>query len=352
MLNLRCDCCTKKLVNPVYLPCGHTTDKRCVHKQKPFGKCPICKQYFNGEAQSFPENSFLQRLADVARCRKFTAKLLSNPSCNFDDHSTAVVASAICVICKLQLCERCKSLHDKVSGAKKHELYFSNDGGQEKAIIDKGNICKYHAGKRIIVWCTECKLPACVDCCPCDHRLVDVLKAAKNAEDKIREMQRELENSLPDIETQQQIITENEKKIKSKNDDDHFSIFASAALRFNVIKGSVDDVYLQCLYLHDEIKKILAFGGELELLMAMKSLVIQHENIKKTLKSMESRPESSISSDRSSSLNNDFLVLDESQRLYYQNEMFDVGSQNIKKREAVVIAENDENMYMNEVGVF
>lgn len=67
---------------------------------------------------------------------------------------------------------------------------------------------------------------------------------------------------------------------------------------------------------------------------------------------MESRPESSISSDRSSSLNNDFLVLDESQRLYYQNEMFDVGSQNIKKREAVVIAENDENMYMNEVGVF
>lgn len=86
--------------------------------------------------------------------------------------------------------------------------------------------------------------------------------------------------------------------------------------------------------------------------MAMKSLVIQHENIKKTLKSMESRPESSISSDRSSSLNNDFLVLDESQRLYYQNEMFDVGSQNIKKREAVVIAENDENMYMNEVGVF
>lgn len=67
---------------------------------------------------------------------------------------------------------------------------------------------------------------------------------------------------------------------------------------------------------------------------------------------MESRPESSISSDRSSSSNNDFLVLDESQRLYYQNEMFDVGSQNIKKREAVVIAENDENMYMNEVGVF
>lgn len=67
---------------------------------------------------------------------------------------------------------------------------------------------------------------------------------------------------------------------------------------------------------------------------------------------MESRPESSISSDRSSSSNNDFLVLDESQRLYYQNEMFDVRSQNIKKREAVVIAENDENMYMNEVGVF
>lgn len=362
ILELMCHCCNKRFVNPVYLPCGHTIDKRCVHKQKPFGKCPVCKQYFNGQAQSFPENSFLQRLADVARCRKFTAKLLSNPSCNFDEHRVAVVASAICAMCKLQLCERCKSLHDKVSGAKKHELYLSNNGEQEKIIIDMENICKYHDGKRIIFWCSECKLPACTDCCPCDHRLVDVSKAAKVEEDKIRGLQREIENSLPDIEFQLKIINESEKKIKSQNDDDHFSSFASAALRFNVMKGSVDDVYLQCLYLRDEIKKILAFGGDIELLTAIKFFVIQHENLRKALKSIEPRPQSSISSDRSSSSNPHSSVLDERQSvasdnsidtavaLDYQNEMFDVGSQK-KKREAVVIPQNEENIYMNEVGV-
>lgn len=109
---------------------------------------------------------------------------------------------------------------------------------------------------------------------------------------------------------------------------------------------------------------MLAFGGDTELLNALKFLVIQHENIHKTSRSTEPRPESSVSSDRSSSSNHDSSALDKRQSLAsnqlidtsvtldYQNEMFDGGSQKIKKRDAVVIPENNENIYMNEVSLF
>lgn len=130
-----------------------------------------------------------------------------------------------------------------MSGAKKHELYFPKNEQQEKAIINKGKVCKYHGGKRII-WCSECKLPACVQYCPCEHLLVNILKAAKIAEDNIRKMHRKLEHSLQKIEKQQQIINENEIILKSKNNEDHFPTLASAELGFNVIRGSVDYVYL------------------------------------------------------------------------------------------------------------
>lgn len=359
-MDLRCCCCHKQFINPVYLPCGHTIDNRCVHRQKPCGKCPICKECFNGKAEkAFPENLFLQRLAAIARCRKFTALLSSNPSCNFDDHGIDAAASVFCAVCKFRFCERCKALHDKIPETRKHEMYFSENEEKEKAIIEKGNLCKFHNGKKIKSWCFECKLLACVDCCPCNHDLVDISKAAKDAKDKVMQIYKNLGQTITTIRKQQEIIKGNENDLKFENDD-----HPSAALRFNVIKGSVDDVYLQCFYLHDEIKKMLAFGGDTELLNALKFLVIQHENIHKTSRSTEPRPESSVSSDRSSSSNHDSSALDERQSLAsnqlidtsvtldYQNEMFDGGSQKIKKRDAAVIPENNENIYMNEVSLF
>lgn len=175
--------------------------------------------------------------------------------------------------------------------------------------------------------------------CPCNHDLVDISKAAKDAKDKVMQIYKNLGQTITTIRKQQEIIKGNENDLKFENDD-----HPSAALRFNVIKGSVDDVYLQCFYLHDEIKKMLALGGDIELLNALKFLVIQHENIHKTSRSTEPRPESSVSSDRSSSSNHDSSALDERQSLAsnqlidtsvtldYQNEMFDGGSQKIKKK--------------------
>ncbi|XP_062587807.1 uncharacterized protein LOC134249471 isoform X2 [Saccostrea cucullata] len=349
--DIKCCSCDKRFIYPVYLPCGHTICKSCVEAQRPFGKCSICKEPFNVKAHTFPRNPLFERLASIVRCNKYLDKLKRNPFCNFDDdHVKDISAVLYCGICKLRICQKCKILHDKVPEARKHEVYLSGSTLQESEYISKITKCEFHIDNKITRWCSDCQLPACSKCCPCEHMLINISKAAKSAEREIRKMQSRYKETMSVVQTQQENVKGHEKTLGLK-------------LRYNVIKNSIGDVHIQTFYLLYEINLLLSFGGGAEKLQALPHLVKQQKSIQKTTENIKTRPESdsSSSNDRSSFLDSDssksqsselmdFPERKETQNIYY-NEVDLRQCRQLEKRKARIMINEEnspENMYSNE----
>ncbi|XP_061166789.1 uncharacterized protein LOC133175695 [Saccostrea echinata] len=287
---IKCCSCDKHFVYPVYLPCGHTICKSCVKRQRPVGKCSICKEMFNVKAHTFPRNPLFERLASIVRCRKYLDKLKRNPYCNFDDdHVENVSALMYCANCKLRLCQTCKHLHDKVPEARKHEVYLSGINFEESEYFSKISKCEFHIGYEITKWCSDCRLTACSECCPCDHQLIDISKAARSAEREIKQMQTRYKEAMSIVKTQQENVKGHEKTL-------------GWILRYNVIKSSIGDVHNQTFYLLYEINLLLLFGGDADKLIALPCLLKQQYFIQKTTKNIQTRPVSDLSSNDRSSL--------------------------------------------------
>lgn len=297
----KCCCCNRRYRNPIYLQCGHTINKRCIARQKSFGtgKCVVCNKTYNVKAaEKFPPNYFLERLAALARCHQFAVKLKEKkPTCEFDDHVEITYAITYCSVCKLHFCEKCKKLHDKIPEALKHEVYFSETDKTEKLLNINFQFCKEHLDVKISSWCFECKLAVCANCCNKDHKVCDISKRARDVEKTVRKMDTELINYMSTIETNRNVVKENEKHLETKAKCEPE---ADSQLRLNVIKGKIQDIYNQCLYLQRDIQLLIKHGVDTEMASSLKHLKIQWKNIQSASDNIYDRPDSSSSSERSS----------------------------------------------------
>lgn len=361
---MKCLCCDRPFNNPVYLPCGHTINKQCMKKQRPVGKCILCKEPFNVRAHEFPRNRLFEKLASIAMCRKIQSKLKRNPYCTFDeDHIKKVLAHIYCAMCKYRLCQKCKSLHDKVPESRKHDVYYPESDRHEIDILTRSTRCDFHEDQEIVKWCSDCHLPACTKCCPCEHNLSDISKAAKDAEDKLRLIQRNFSETLSTVETQQGCLKRNGIHFQFEVKENKISD-TRLVLRYNVIKNSIEDVHVQTYYLLYEIDLLLSHGGNIDKLSALLFILKQQKSIQKSSENIEPRSDSSSSSSTQSSLSDsgssrNVSLTDTIQstpgtethfryqnELVYQNQRFVDRRRAINPREFEVSA---ENIYSNEV---
>jgi hypothetical protein len=271
-------------------------------KHRPVGKCTICKQSFNVKAHEFPRNRLFEKLAFIDKRRRIKAKLKVKPYCDFDeDHVKTVLAHIYCAMCKHRLCQKCKTLHDKVPESRKHEVYYAGSDRHENEVLSRSKKCDFHKNEEIVKWCSDCHLLACSKCCPCEHNLSDISKAAKDAEDKLRLIQSNFSEVLSTVRTQQKFLQQHGKyfQLDAKGNKTPGTKFA---LRYNVIKSSIDDVHIQTYYILYEINLLLSHGEDIDKLSAFAFILKQQKSIQKSSEIIEPRPASSSSSSTRSSL--------------------------------------------------
>ena len=300
----KCYCCNKSYRNPVYLRCGHTINKECIARRKSFGtgKCVVCKEPYNVKAaEKYPPNYFLERLAALARCHQFAVKLKEKKTtCEFFEHVEKTYAISYCSVCKLHFCWECKKLHDKIPEALKHEVYFSETDKTEKLLNINFQFCKEHPDEKISSWCFECNLAVCAraNCCNSDHRVCDIFTQAQHVKKIIRKMDTDLINYMSTIEAKQNNISD-----------------AGSQIRLNIIKGNLNDIYKQCLYLQRDIELLIKHGVDTEIVLSLQHLKIQWKNIQSASDDFYDLPESSSSSESSFDLDSVRSIATSSQNI-------------------------------------
>jgi hypothetical protein len=180
-------------------------------------------------------------------------------------------------------------------------VYYAGSDQHVTDVLSRSTKCDFHKNEDIVKWCSDCHLPACAKCCPCEHNLSDISKAAKDAEDKLRLIQSNFSEVLSTVMTQQESLQLHGK---------HFQLDAKGnktpgtrfALRYNVIKNSIYDVHIQTYYILYEINLLLSHGGEIDKLSAFAFILKQQKSIQKSSEIIEPRPDSSSSSSTRSSL--------------------------------------------------
>ena len=177
---LQCKICLDGLKEPKTLPCLHTFCADCIYyyighsrlDERKFA-CPICRRHIyipKVGVDGFPDSFFVSHLNDIVL--KSEAKADDDQTsddvicgiCKFKDDKVA--AKAMCVECKINLCENCSGDHSKAKITADHTLLPV----QKEATGSGDNYCRVHKGESIKFYCETCNCAICLPCTFIDHK--------------------------------------------------------------------------------------------------------------------------------------------------------------------------------------
>ena len=182
---LLCDVCKKAINEPKTLFCSHSFCKACLEnlvtqdEDNADGKgkklnCPTCGSKTtlkpDENAAGLPDNEFaIQLLAAVGPDRRQEASV-----CSFCDIKEASIA--LCMECKLLLCQSCCGLHDKWPTHKNHILLSLDEIINRDEYKESGaeNLsCTKHEDATPKFYCETCRKLICMKCVASFHKKPD-----------------------------------------------------------------------------------------------------------------------------------------------------------------------------------
>lgn len=197
-----CPICFDYIDDPRTLACLHTFCLACLqahcatHSQGDVARCPVCRAQFkippNGGVKqltgSFVVRELLEVQAGSERRRTTVAASSTGVPCDVcvdydegedgaDCRRSAVVpeATMYCTNCGQKLCARCSRTHRKMPGGKHAMATLDDKASEQTARIQKGDVesCAVHVDSRLEMYCLDCQVNACPQCCSDEHATHD-----------------------------------------------------------------------------------------------------------------------------------------------------------------------------------
>jgi tripartite motif-containing protein 56 len=167
---LECGICFHQLQDPQTLPCFHSYCSNCLNQltkgsNKAELKCPLCHQTFSlsNRAQKALSNEFVKEASK-------SPSLPANPEdvkCQLCEKERP--ASHYCMNDEEFMCDGCTTAHKRSKASAQHKIvtlkeYFNNPNQGEKILR-----CSQHPTLELTTYCTQCKMPICLQCIPISH---------------------------------------------------------------------------------------------------------------------------------------------------------------------------------------
>ena len=173
-----CPVCIEMMVEPKMLPCIHTFCLKCLNlywNDKHAGSrvpCPVCRKEFEipeGGIGNLQSNFSVQKLIDAQK------KLSKDETVKCDIclcRKLETVAINFCVECQQYLCEQCSEGHVSMNSSKSHHLISLGDQSELKRRLKFSGThqCDKHDGKRLEIYCMDCKVAVCTVCFLKEHK--------------------------------------------------------------------------------------------------------------------------------------------------------------------------------------
>jgi len=206
---VRCPICLDDLRNPKLLSCLHSFCLQCLQKHwkdtHPGDEvtCPLCRKVLTipaGEVlDALPHNFFAQNLIDARdkASKEQTGDVLCEACENDRDETDGNVppATMYCVDCNQKLCKRCSRPHRAMAGGP-HQVKELGAELTVELIQLRGSYCDKHAGKRLELYCFDCKANVCMKCFALEHTQHKCSEVEKVADDFSRHAESDMERVL------------------------------------------------------------------------------------------------------------------------------------------------------------
>ncbi|XP_055996137.1 tripartite motif-containing protein 5-like isoform X2 [Ostrea edulis] len=296
-----CPCCFKTYEDPWYLECGHTMNMKCVRRQQPIVKCPMCEDSFLISSSRLCKNRFANDLAMQVTRIDIIQLLLDNRKCSLHEEKNA---ESYCEKCHMKMCLGCSHFHDRNPKTKRHTVYEVNQMIEEKQDdidINPVSMCEYHDNEIINNWCLDCKVPACEENCA-QHHLEPISSYATDSNTQIQKLETHVEHQLSTARLSFQKVKKIKKDMKTEG-----KYHGSVAARLDWAKEKCKQIIKRSTFLVLEVNLLLKKGNEFHKCYSLPFLSRQIQRIKESTKSIESN--SQHTSNRSSaSTNSDYSL--------------------------------------------
>ncbi|XP_048780057.2 E3 ubiquitin-protein ligase TRIM71-like [Ostrea edulis] len=296
-----CSCCFKTYEDPWYLQCGHTLNRKCIRRQKPIVKCPMCEDSFLIASSRLFKNRFANDLAMQVTRMDIIHLLLNNRKCSLHEEKNA---ESYCEKCHMKMCFGCSQFHDRNPKTKRHAVYEVNQMIEEKQDdidINPVSMCEHHDNEIINNWCLDCKVPACEENCS-QHHLEPLSRYATDSNTKILKLETSIKNQLSTVEQQFQDVKKIQKTIQTKGEYQ-----GSVAAKLDWAKQKCKQVIRRSTCLLLEVTLLLKRGNEFHKCYSLPFLSLQIQRIQESTKSIESSSQTD-SARSSASTNSDYSL--------------------------------------------
>ncbi|KAK3083775.1 hypothetical protein FSP39_002980 [Pinctada imbricata] len=235
-----CPICLESLKTPRSLPCLHTFCEDCLQTfiTAAAGKniddvaCPVCrKQIMAPEpglprdkwAKAFPLNYYLSTYLVQQDASDLKSEIENCKACKRSSN-LLTPADHYCKNCGETICDACKQLHKNFQIMSNHVIVTLEHFRNNPSIPEKDEICPYHPGKVIEVYCLDHSKMCCSVCFATNHRHCKDVKSIEEcaedlSEDVLKLISTKLESLLESVEgeiKEKENIGEKRKKCKEE----------------------------------------------------------------------------------------------------------------------------------------
>jgi len=190
----RCPICLDDIKNPKSLPCLHTFCLKCLQESwkdknpKDRVSCMVCRKVLvipKRGLDALPHNFFVENLIDARDTSEEQTNDVLCEACENDRDETdgnVPPATMYCVDCNQKLCKRCSRPHRAMAGGP-HQVKELGEELTAELLQQRGTYCDKHAGKRLELYCFDCKVNVCIICFAVEHNQHKCREIKKAAED-------------------------------------------------------------------------------------------------------------------------------------------------------------------------
>ncbi|KAI8520796.1 hypothetical protein Bbelb_005500 [Branchiostoma belcheri] len=221
---LQCKICLEPYRRPKVLSCLHTFCQECLeqlHKRQ--GElqrleCPTCRdktELPGSGVSALKDNFFVESLKDAVKLHKTVSETEGERAvCGLCELGEEPVKS-YCVECKELLCERCITMHARITSKALnfgHQLMTVDQvrsGTGLKAVKPRTQPCKLHSDEALKFYCETCGEAVCRDCIMVehkDHSYTHLAKAAGGIKEQLSAALDEADKRLNELKDKQNEI--------------------------------------------------------------------------------------------------------------------------------------------------
>lgn len=200
---VQCSICKELFSDPRMLPCIHNFCLQCLQQSALHGKkepgdkmaCHCCGKEFTvppGGMAGLQRSLFIEDLVEDMKAAKTRGTQCDAclAKCGGKDRCVAP-ATMYCSGCRQKLCKTCSEYHRKQKVSKKHHITMLelNLNEQTSSI----ECCSLHKHHQLSIYCFECNLIVCDECCKQTHAMHTCKLMSKAIEDSKKQITTDLE---------------------------------------------------------------------------------------------------------------------------------------------------------------